>query len=221
MEIGTTHRLRIAALLALGASYALAAHWCTADPALAEYGALLSVAPWLAVGLVLGWRSKWRGLMIAGCLALLAVLFFKRGALLQNFGWVYFAQHAGCLLALAIAFGRTLARDREPMCSRFARAVHGPLADDVARYTRRITWAWTAFFAVLCAVSVGLFTLAPLPAWSLFANLLTPLLVAAMFGAEYLVRLRALPAFQHVGVLGSIRSIRAADSLGGSPSESR
>lgn len=216
METAVTHRLRIAVLLVLGAAYALAAHRFTSDPGLAEYGALLSITPWLAVALVLAWQSSRRGVMVAVCLALLIALYLARGMLVENVGWVYFIQHAGSFLALAVAFGRTLAPDREPMCSRFARAVHGPLSQDVARYTRQITLAWTVFFVAMCLLSLGLFAFAPLAVWSLFGNLLTPVLVALMFGAEYLVRLRALPEFPHVGIVGSIRSIRAASVSAGS-----
>ena len=221
MKGGTTQTLRIAMILVLGAAYALAAHWFTSDPGLAEYGAILSVAPWLAVGLVLAWQSRQRGLMISACLALLLVLYVARGALLENFGWVYFIQHVGSFIALAIAFGRTLQRGREPICTRLHRAVHGTLSDDVARYTRQVTLAWTVFFVALCLTSVGLFALAPLSFWSAFANLLTPILVGTMFGAEYLVRLRVLPRFEHSGVLESIRSIWAASSANATSSESR
>lgn len=221
MKAGAIGKLRIAALLALGAGYAIAAHRFTSDPALAEYGAVLAIVPWLVIGLALAWQSSRRGLMIAACLILIGILYLERTTLLENFDWVYLIQHAGCLLALAIAFGRTLARGREPMCSRFARAVHGPLSDEVSRYTRRITLAWTVFFVAMCAISLGLFALAPLSIWSLFANLLTPLLVMLMFGAEYLVRLRVLPDFPHVGIIGSVRSIRAASSVDVVPGQSR
>lgn len=221
MKTGATRRLRVAVLLVLGAGYALAAHWFTSNPGLADYGAVLSVAPWLAVGVLLAWQSRHRGLMIAGCIIGLLVLYLERGTLRENFVWVYFIQHAGTLAALAIAFGRTLGRGAEPICTRFHRAAHGTLTDDVARYTRQVTLAWTAFFVVHCLISVGLFMLAPLPLWSLFANLLTPLFVAAMFGAEYLVRLRVLPGFEHVGLLDSVRSIRAASSANAASADSR
>ena len=45
-----------------------------------------------------------------------------------------------------------------------------------------------------------------LEAWSLLANILTPLLVGAMFVLEYAVRLRALPNWEQVGILGSVRA---------------
>lgn len=221
MKPGTTHRLRIVLLVTLGAAYAVAAHLFTSNPGMAEYGAILSVTPWLAIGLALAWQSKQRNLMILGCLGLLIVLYLKRDALLENYAWVYFVQHAGSFLALAIAFGRTLARDREPMCTRFARTVRGTLSDDVSRYTRLVTTAWTAFFAVLCLVSAGLFALAPVAVWSFFANLLTPILVCAMFGAEYLVRLRMLPKLEHRGAFEAVRSIWAASSTNATSSDAR
>lgn len=220
MSPGATQWLRIAVLLMLGLAYALTAYWFTADPGLAEYGAILSVAPWLVIGLVLAWQSTRRGLLIAVCLAALLALYLARATLLENFTWVYFIQHAGSFLALAIAFGRTLRLDREPICSRFARTVHGPLPNDVARYTRQITWAWTVFFVVLCLISLGLFMLAPFSVWSLFANLLTPVLVTAMFGVEYLVRVRVLPKFEHIGVLRSVRAVWAASSASATPGDS-
>lgn len=221
MRSGATQWLRIALVLVLGTAYAVAAHWFTSDPELAEYGALLSVGPWLAIGLVLAWQSRRRALSIALCLVALFALYLAQGTLLENFSWVYFVQHAGSFLALAITFGRTLGPGREPMCSRFARAVHGPLDQAVSRYTRGITWAWTGFFVTLCLISVGLFMLAPLSLWSLFANLLTPVLVVTMFGAEYLVRVRVLPDFEHIGVVRSVRAIWAASSAGVASGESR
>ncbi len=45
-------------------------------------------------------------------------------------------------------------------------------------YTRRVTQAWTLFFTATAMVSVALFAIAPMPAWSTFANLGTPALVA-------------------------------------------
>lgn len=203
------NRLRIAALIVLGAAYALAAHWFTTRPGLAEYGAILSVAPWLAAGVALAWQSPQRATALALGVAALVALYFGRGWLVTHFAWVYFIQHAGTFLALGVGFGRTLAAGREPICSRFARSVHGRLGEALARYTRQVTVAWTAFFAVMCLTSALLFALAPIAAWSVFANLLTPLLIAAMFGIEYLVRLRLLPEVEHRGVFEAVRAFWA------------
>ena len=149
MTHGTGGRLRIAVLVLLGAAYALAAHWFTSRPGLAEYGAILSVAPWLAVGAALAWQSSHRLLAVLASAAALVALYLARGVLVENFVWVYFVQHAGTFLALAVAFGRTLAVSREPLCTRLARVVHGGMSDELARYTRQVTVAWTIFFVAM------------------------------------------------------------------------
>ncbi|MEZ5706657.1 MAG: hypothetical protein R3E56_16175 [Burkholderiaceae bacterium] len=64
----------------------------------------------------------------------------------------------------------------------------GALSDKQVRYTRRVTLAWSLFFAAMVVVSVGLFLWAPLPVWSAFATLLGGPLIGAMFVVEVLVR---------------------------------
>ena len=81
--------------------------------------------------------------------------------------------------------------------------------------------AWTIFFVAMCVVSTALFVFAPIAAWSLFANLLTPALVAAMFGVEYLIRLRVLPRLEHRGLIESVRVFWSAPPTDAAPGESR
>jgi uncharacterized membrane protein len=89
-------------------------------------------------------------------------------------------------------FASTLPPGREPLIRAMARRLHGALTPELARYTRRVTIAWSGFFAAQLATSVTLFLFAPLTVWSFFVNILDLPLVAAMFAAEYAVRLRAL-----------------------------
>lgn len=140
-------------------------------------------------------------------LALVAgALWWGWSALERHFSDLFFLEHAGVNLLLAIAFGRTLAAGHEPLCTRFATLLHGPLPADVERYTRRVTAAWTAFFLALFTASSVLYLGRFLPAWSLLANILSPMLVAAMFVIEYAVRLRALPHWERAGILSGIRA---------------
>jgi uncharacterized membrane protein len=83
--------------------------------------------------------------------------------------------------------------------------VHGPLTPAEERYTRRVTAAWTVFFASIAAATVGFYCAAPLRIWSLFANFCVPPLSCLMFVAEYAVRRRALPNVQRRGILAAIR----------------
>jgi uncharacterized membrane protein len=112
-------------------------------------------------------------------------------------------QLAVCL-ALAWLFARTLLPGREPLVTRLARAVHGELPPPIEAYTRNVTVAWSAFLFVLAGSSVLLYALAPLPAWSLFANLLFVPLIAAMFLAEYAWRTLRYPWYAHATLAQSV-----------------
>ena len=89
---------------------------------------------------------------------------------------------------------------------RFARLLHGTLPVEVERYSRRVTAAWTIFFATLFALSCTLYFGGFLAAWSVLANILSPILTVAMFMVEYAIRHRVLPQWERVGLLGGIRA---------------
>jgi uncharacterized membrane protein len=188
-------------------AYAVLAHLSNSRPGTGELGALLAIGPlWLAA-VFLAWRARHRALALAGCaLALLAIALSWR-QLESHFAWVYLVQQAGSYVALAVLFGRTLAAGREPLCSRFAALVHGPLAPEVARYTRRVTQAWTLFFVGIVVALVVTFLALPLREWSAFANFATLPLVGVMFIVEYAVRRRALPNMAHRGLGATLRAV--------------
>jgi uncharacterized membrane protein len=54
-----------------------------------------------------------------------------------------------------------------------------------------------------------LFYWGPIVWWSFFANILSPILVGAMFVVEYGVRLVALPERPHLNLSETIRAYRA------------
>ncbi len=104
--------------------------------------------------------------------------------------------HWGIYISLLVTFGLTLRPGHEALITTMARKMHGDGRGEIpvqmAEYTRRVTLAWCCFFAVQLGISVSLFCFAPLVAWSFFVNILDIPLVAAMFAAEYFVRLRCL-----------------------------
>jgi uncharacterized membrane protein len=100
--------------------------------------------------------------------------------------------HWGIYGSLLVTFALTLRPGREALITAMARRLHHMVPDDLAIYTRRVTIAWCGFFAAQLATSVALFCFAPLVVWSFFVNILDIPLVAAMFAAEYVVRLRVL-----------------------------
>jgi uncharacterized membrane protein len=170
-----------------------------------------------------GRTRLWLALLAAGGLAYALLAYWLTtaqgiaalGALAPYVHWLYFLEHAVVFLALGALFGASLRRGREALVTRLARLLGDPLDAAGLAYTRRVTLAWALFCAALVAISALLFFLAPLEAWSIFANLLTLPLVGGMFAAEYALRLRRHPELCQGGVL---RSVRAFWQHGASPS---
>jgi len=195
-----------AVLVFLSICAAVLLHFTIVERFSPALGAALSIVPAALVAVSIGRRSRHR-VWWWGAAAIAAVaLWAGWGSLERNFAAVFFLEHAGGNLLLAFVFGRTLAAGREPLCTRFARILHRSLPPEVVEYTRRVTLAWTIFFATLATLSAGLYLGGFLAAWSALATMLSPVLVGLMFVVEYAVRLRALPNWERVGVLGGIRA---------------
>lgn len=150
--------------------------------------------------------AGWHALMVAAAAA----------------GWggvtlLFLGQHAAIHLGLAALFGATLRRGSLALISRVALRVHGTLSPTMARYTRQVTLAWTAYFIVMALTSVGLYAFASFDAWALFANWGTPLALGAMFGAEYLLRYRLHPEFERVSIWRAIQAYSQRAARGAAP----
>ncbi len=189
---------------------------CVAYPLLTYLGArspqpnvaaaIVAFAPILVMLAWLTWQSPQRLALSLLAAVLAAVLWAQRAFLLQHYDWAYLLQYAGAMGLLGFMFGRTLRPGSTPLVSRFAEVVHGDLSPRLVRYTRGVTWAWTLFFATTCLLSIALFLTMPLATWALLANGVSPLLVLAMFVAEYLVRLRAIPPHERTGPIEAVRA---------------
>jgi len=92
-------------------------------------------------------------------------------------------------LFLMWLFARTLKDGREPLITSIARRVHGSLKPEIEIYTRRVTYAWSLFFLLQVAVSLGLYIFASLQTWSMYINILNVPLVILMFVCEYTYRI--------------------------------
>jgi uncharacterized membrane protein len=166
-------------------------------------GSWVALVPLLAaVGLTWRTRLRWPLVVLA---AAAGIWLWTRPA---GVAGALLAVHLSVHLALLWMFARTLRRGREPLVTGIARRVRGDLPPEVARYTRRVTAAWCAFFAGMAATSLLLFLFAPLPVWSLFANLLSLPLVVSMFVAEYLVRITHLRHLRHFPITAAVRAFR-------------
>lgn len=196
-------------IAALVIGYPLLAHY-TNESHSGNLGALVAIAPVVLIALALAWRTPRRFIML-GVLALLCIALWAGWSALQHhFGLIYWLQHVGIQLILFIIFGRTLLAGQQPLCIRFAKAVHALVTPQHEIYARQVTIAWTLFFAAMALASTLLFFLAPLATWSVFANFLTLPLVALMFIAEYWVRRWVLPDMQHTHILDAVRAFRNA-----------
>jgi uncharacterized membrane protein/3-hydroxymyristoyl/3-hydroxydecanoyl-(acyl carrier protein) dehydratase len=114
---------------------------------------------------------------------------------------------------LAWLFGHTLARGRVPLIERLVRLLQPPgqpFEAGVIAYARTLTRLWVLLFVVLGAVSLALALFATprgllesagiappfavrLETWSLFANVVNYLFVAAVFLVEFAYRRRRFP----------------------------
>ncbi len=196
-------------IAAAGVAYSALAHYSAATSAATTFpslGVAVSLAPSLAILAGLTWRSSMKPAMLLLCALVAALLWGFWGALERNFSWVYFLQHAGTYAMLAAVFGVTLVRGRQPLCTRFAEAIHGSLTPEEARYSRQVTLAWTLFLLAISLVSGALFFLAGIEVWSIFANFLSFPLVMLMFVLEYGIRLRKLPHQKKHSIMDGVRA---------------
>ncbi len=90
-------------------------------------------------------------------------------------------------LALLATFGRSL-RERESIVEAIARVQLGVLTKEEARYCRRVTWIWCAFFFVNGTVALGLARWGTIEVWALYTGFVAYLLVGTLFSAEYVYR---------------------------------
>lgn len=88
-------------------------------------------------------------------------------------------------------FGASLMRPPS-MVERFARLGEPDLSPDALRYTRRVTQVWCLFFVANGSVSLITAVAASRELWSLYNGLISYLLMAVLFGGEWLCRRRIL-----------------------------
>jgi uncharacterized membrane protein len=114
-------------------------------------------------------------------------------------------------VALAAVFAASLRPPREPVITRFARMEHPVLPSELALYTRCLTVLWAALFAAMAGVALTLALHGSLEAWSTFTNVVSYLLVAALFAGEHAYRRRRFRQYRHAGLRELVRNVRGAN----------
>ena len=199
-------------IAALFIGYSALAHQIHQSSHHGSLSALVAVTPALLISLVLAWRSSQRKIMLGVLGLALAALWVGRSTLAEHSEIVFWFQYVAIQLALFVTFGRTLIAGRQPLCTQFAEIAHSRLTPQQEGYTRKVTLAWTLFFAGMAMTATLLFFLAPLSAWSVFAHFLTLPFIALMFVCEYGVRRRVLPDMRHEHILEGVRLFRDSRS---------
>ena len=195
-------------------AYQIGAHYAAATPGAHGFGLAMALVPLLAIALVAAARSAQRAWLVPVWMLVCALLWMAREPLARHFDWGLYLEHASFNLMMAYVFGRTLMAGREPLCTHFARMVHGTLTPRIARYSRRITLAWTLFFLTTAAVSTLLFATASIVTWSTFANYLSLPLVGVMFVVEYLCRRIVLRGEPRSSLFDAVRAYRQSGQSG-------
>jgi uncharacterized membrane protein len=73
-----------------------------------------------------------------------------------------------------------------------------------------LTLVWTALFAAMAAVALALALAGSLATWSTFTNVVSYLLVAALFAGELAYRRRRFRQYRHATLLELVRNVRNA-----------
>ncbi|KWT65674.1 putative membrane protein [Variovorax sp. WDL1] len=199
----------MALLLLAGVAYAGVSHWMMLFHAAEPWAVGVLLGPlWLtALGLA-GSRFGGWGLAIAAALGVLGFALVLRGEA-GDPNRLYMLQHVGINALLCGWFGGTLRRDRLSLIGQFAARIH-PLSPGMREYTWRVTRVWTVYFALMVLASVVVYATMPFAAWSVLANLLTPLMVGILFVGEYLLRYRLHPEFERTRLIDTVRAFYSA-----------
>jgi len=195
----------MALLLIAGVAYACVSHWMMLYHPAEPWAIVVLLGPlWLtAMGLAGSRFGRW-GLAVTafgGVLLFALVIHGNAG----DANRLYMLQHAGINALLCGWFGGTLRAGRLSLIGQFAQRVH-PLSPAHVAYTTQVTRVWTLYFALMALASVIVFETQPFAVWSVLANLLTPLLIAALFLGEHLLRYRLHPEFERTRLVDAVRA---------------
>ncbi len=199
-------RVALGLIVTGGAAYAVLSHQLMTHATHSPWALAAMLGPVAAFLLISVRRSGHRALALLLAVGVVALIALSANGRALPAEWLYLAQHAGWNAGLGLWFGSTLFGGATPLISQVARRVHRGLAPGMAAYTRQVTWVWTLYFVAMTAVSLLLFVAAPFSAWSLFANVMTPALLAVLFVGEPIVRYRLHPEFERVGLMATVRA---------------
>jgi len=198
-------RWRLGMWLAGAGAYAVLSHWMMLYHAAAPWALAALFAPlWLAlVGLVAGRFGRLGAAVVV--LAGAASIYEIANGAAGDPNVLYVLQHVGINMVLCAWFTSTLRPGRLSLIGEFASRIH-PLSPDQRVYTAKVTGMWAIYFALMALASVLIYLTLPFQAWSLLANVLTPLCVLALFVGEHFARYRLHPEFERSRLVDVVRA---------------
>ena len=212
-------RWRLALMLLAGIAYAGLSHWMMVRHPHAPWAMAVLLGPlWLtALGLGGARFGAW-GVAAAVVAGGAAVWLIADGAV-GDPDRLYVLQHFGINAVLGCWFGGTLRGDRLSLIGEFASRVQ-PMEPGLREYTRQVTWVWTGYFALTALGSIAIYLWLPFAAWSLWANVVSPVLVGVLFVGEHLLRHRIHPEFQRTRMIDAVRAFYGVSSVAEPPAKS-
>lgn len=189
------------------ALYALLSHGLMLHAADAPWAVAALFGPLLLPLLALAWRARRPLWLVATLVGAAALVGLVAAGGLGDVRRLYLAQHVGVHLVLGWGFAATLRPGQVALISRMAARLHR-LTPAMAAYTRQLTRLWVGYFFGMAGLSLVVYGTLPWAAWSLLANLLTPLAIAGLFVGEWGLRYRLHPAFDRVSMADMVRAFR-------------
>jgi len=202
----------MALLLIAGVSYAGISQWMMLYHPAAPWAVAVLLGPlWLTgLGLAASRFGAW-GFALAVVIGLLAFAFIWRGGL-GDPNLLYMLQHVSINVLLCGWFGASLRGPGLSLIGQFAERVH-PMSPTMRTYTANVTRVWTLYFALMALASIGVYVWLSFAAWSVLANLLTPLCIAGLFVGEHLLRYRLHPEFERTRMIDAVRAFYGARTV--------
>lgn len=198
---------RIAVIAAVGVGYVAGSHWLMTQTEASAWNVVVVLTPMFVVIAIGAWRSGHRWVSAGAALGIAALCLQALMGVRVSSHALYLTQHVGINGFLGVVFGSTLRVGHTPLITALAARVHGGWLDPAHQaYTRKVTQAWVIFFAGLVLGSLVLYALASFEAWARFANWVTPVAIAAMFGVEHLIRYRLHPEFKRASIADAVRA---------------
>lgn len=188
------------------AAYALLSHALMLHAADAPWAVAALFGPLLMPVLALAWKRGHAPLLGAALLAAVAIVLVVAAGGLGDVKRLYVLQHAGVHVALGLVFLTSLRGGGPALITQLARRLHRTLSPAMEAYTVQVTRLWVGYFLGMALLSVLVFLTLPWAAWSLLANLLTPLAIAAVFVGEHVARYRLHPEFERVSLADAARA---------------